>query len=190
MKNKKIIFIAGMLVVLSAAKLVSASENTEVEPIKLSHEDFVINEVIESTTTIVIPTTMPVLPTGVVNIDEVNIAIEDGEASTVEELRAKYGQCGEYHDLALEVGWTEKEWPKLSYVIWKESRCTVDAWNGHDAGLTQINKIHAAWLLELGYKHPDDMFNARNNLWFAYKLWSSREEKGLCGWKPWTVKCN
>ena len=172
MKNKKAIFIAGMLVVLGAAKLVSASGNTEVESIKLSHEDFVVNEVIESTTTIVSTTTMPV------------------KIFTVEELRYLYGKCGEFHDLALEVGWTEKEWPKLSHIIWRESRCTIDAWNGHDAGLTQINQIHSAWLLQMGYDHPDDMFNARNNLYFAYRLWSGREENGQCGWKPWSMNCN
>jgi hypothetical protein len=190
MRNKKVFFIAGILVVLGATKLGSASGDTNAEPIKLYRENFVVNEVIESTTTIVSTTTMPVFPTEVVDIDEVNIAIEDGEAFTVEELRYLYGKCGEFHDLALEVGWTESEWPKLSQVLWKESRCTVDAWNGHDAGLSQINQIHTAWLLELGYNHPDDMFDARNNLWFAHKLWSSREEKGLCGWKPWSIKCN
>ena len=197
MKNKKVIFIAGILVVLGAAKLGSTSGNTEVEAIKLYNEDFVVNEVIETTTTenvtttiIESTTTMPVFPTEVVDIDEVNIAIEDGEAFTVEELRYLYGKCGEFHDLALEVGWTEKEWPKLSQVLWKESRCTVDAWNGHDAGLSQINQIHSAWLLELGYNHPEDMFDARNNLWFAYKLWSGREEQGKCGWKPWSMKCD
>jgi hypothetical protein len=190
MKNKKIIFIAGVLAALGVVKLISASGDTEVEAIKLYNEDFVVSEVIQTTTTIVSTTTMPVFPTEVVDIDEVNIAIEDGEEFTVEELRYLYGKCGEFHDLALEVGWTEKEWPKLSQVMWKESRCTIDAWNGHDAGLTQINQIHTAWLLQMGYNHPDDMFDPRNNLYFAYRLWSGREENGQCGWKPWSIKCN
>jgi len=197
MKNRKAIFIVGMLVVLSAVELVSASESNITEPVELSTGYYQVSPVVQTittenvTTTIIeSTTTMPVFPTEVVDIDEVNIAIEDGEAFTVEELRYLYGKCGEFHDLALEVGWTEKEWPKLSQVMWKESRCTIDAWNGHDAGLSQINQIHSAWLLELGYNHPEDMFDARNNLWFAHKLWSSREEKGLCGWKPWSIKCN
>lgn len=190
MKNKKIIFITGILVVLGATKIVSASDNNKSEAINITQEDAVMEIELIPVSTIENTTTMPVFPTEVVDIEEVNIAIEDGEAFTIDELRYLYGKCGEFHDLALEVGWTEKEWPKLSHVIWKESRCTIDAWNGHDAGLSQINQIHSAWLLELGYNHPEDMFDARNNLWFAYKLWSSREEKGLCGWKPWSIKCN
>jgi hypothetical protein len=184
MKNKKAIFIAGMLVVLGATKLVSASGDNIIEPVDLSSgyyqlSDDELSEVLEDkatenvvTTIIETTTTMPV------------------KVFTVEELRYLYGKCGEFHDLALEVGWTEKEWPKLSHIIWRESRCTIDAWNGYDAGLTQINQIHSAWLLQMGYDHPDDMFNARNNLYFAYRLWSGREENGQCGWKPWSMNCN
>jgi len=107
----------------------------------------------------------------------------------VDEQRMLHGRCGEWHDLALEVGWTEAEWDTLSTVLYTESRCQFDAWNGHDAGLTQINQIHSEWLAEMGYTHPDDMFDPRLNLWFAYRLYSSREEIGKCGWKPWSEPC-
>ena len=107
----------------------------------------------------------------------------------IDEQRQLHGRCGEWHDLAMEVGWQESEWETLSTVLYTESRCTVDAWNGHDAGLSQINQIHTSWLNEMGLSHPDDMFDPRKNLWFAYKLYSSREEKGLCGWKPWSEPC-
>lgn len=103
--------------------------------------------------------------------------------------RDTYGQCGEFHDLAISVGWTENEWTKLSRVMWKESRCTTNAWNGHDAGLTQINQIHTDWLSEMGFKHPDDMFDPTKNLTFAYRLWHGREENGQCGWTPWSISC-
>ena len=93
--------------------------------------------------------------------------------------RSVHGPCGEFHDMALSVGWTEDEWPILSTVMWRESRCTVDAWNGADAGLTQVNQIHSKWLNEMGMQHPESMFDPVLNLTFARKLWEGS------GWKPW-----
>jgi hypothetical protein len=93
--------------------------------------------------------------------------------------RSTYGKCGEYHDLAISVGWPEEEWKYLQQVIWRESRCQTDAWNGADAGLTQINKVHSKWLADMGWSHPNDMFSAQNNLTFALRLWETS------GWKPW-----
>ena len=93
--------------------------------------------------------------------------------------RETYGKCGEWHDLAIQVGWPEEEWATLSKIIWRESRCQVDAWNGHDAGLTQINQIHTKWLSDMGWNHPEDMFDAEKNLTFAFRLWEGS------GWKPW-----
>ena len=118
------------------------------------------------------------------------VPLQSDPLDYIDEQRQLHGRCGEWHDLALEVGWQEEHWSTLSTVLYTESRCTFDAWNGHDAGLSQINQIHTAWLNELGLSHPEDMFDPRNNLWFAYKLYSSREEKGQCGWKPWSEPCH
>ena len=117
------------------------------------------------------------------------VPLQSDPLDYIDEQRMLHGRCGEWHDLAMEVGWQEEQWPTLSDVLYTESRCTVDAWNGHDAGLSQINQIHTSWLNEMGMSHPEDMFDARKNLWFAYKLYSSREEKGQCGWKPWSEPC-
>ena len=106
-------------------------------------------------------------------------AIAQTVAAQIDEARFTWGQCGEWHDLAISVGWPEEEWPTLSKIIWRESRCTMDAWNGHDAGLTQINQIHTKWLNQMGYSHPNDMFDPEKNLTFAFRLWSGS------GWKPW-----
>ena len=51
MKNRKAIFIAGMLVVLSAAQLVSASDNSIDEPSELSYGYSTVSEVIQVTKT-------------------------------------------------------------------------------------------------------------------------------------------
>ena len=186
MKRSIIFTIIGFSTVF-AISAVNAANKTEVsKPIDLDSGYLVVNStVVETTTT----TTMPVITVPEVNIEVVNTAIEEGETLTVEQLREKYGKCGEWHDLAIDVGFTEEEWPKVSQIIWKESRCTTDAWNGHDAGLTQINQIHTEWLNQMGYSHPDDMFDPRKNLEFAYKLYSSREEEGKCGWQPWSLTC-
>lgn len=97
----------------------------------------------------------------------------------IDEARMIYGQCGEWHNLAIEVGWSEDEWPWLSGVIYRESRCQPDAWNGADAGLVQINKIHREWLSQNGWTHPDSMFDPRANLTFAKMLYDTS------GCRPW-----
>ena len=107
----------------------------------------------------------------------------------VDEARGMYGECGEFHDMALSVGWGESEWKTLSRVMWRESRCQTDAWNGHDAGLTQINQIHSKWISDMGLEHPESMFDPALNLRFAYLLYSGREANGQCGWKPWSIPC-
>jgi hypothetical protein len=108
----------------------------------------------------------------------------------VDEQRMIYGKCGEWHDTAIEVGWPEDQWPTLSRVIYRESRCQPDAWNGADSGLTQINQIHDEWAAQMGLEWPEQFFDARVNLLFAYRLWSSREQAGKCGWTPWSISCD
>lgn len=93
--------------------------------------------------------------------------------------REQHGKCGEWHNLAISVGWPEEEWKHLQQVIYRESRCQAEAWNGSDGGLTQINRVHTQWLSDMGYKFPDDMFDAEKNLTFAFRLWETS------GWRPW-----
>ena len=131
----------------------------------------------ETTTTTAVVVTTPETTTTTVVIDWE--AIAQTVAAQTDEARFTWGQCGEWHDLAISVGWPEEEWPTLNKIIWRESRCTMDAWNGHDAGLTQVNQIHKKWLAEMGWTHPNDMFDPEKNLTFALRLWETS------GWKPW-----
>ncbi len=108
----------------------------------------------------------------------------------IDEQRQLHGPCGEWHDLAIKVGWDPENIPMLLKIAYRESRCQPDAWNGADAGLVQINQIHTEWLGQMGFTHPDSMFDPELNLRFALSLFSSREEKGLCGWKPWSMPCD
>ena len=149
------------------------------------------NETTTSTTTVALPMTPTTLRVALQPVISTTTSTTTSTSTTTEvplvsdpldyidEQRMLHGRCGEWHDLAIEVGWQESEWEILSNVIYRESRCTPDAWNGSDAGLTQINKIHTAWLADMGWSHPEDMFDAKANLLFALRLWETS------GWRPW-----
>ena len=89
------------------------------------------------------------------------------------------GKCAQWHELALSVGWPEDELPTLDKVMWRESRCTPDAYSNGNHGLTQLNNIHRVWIEELGWTFPDDLYDPAKNLRFAYLLWADD------GWKHW-----
>lgn len=89
------------------------------------------------------------------------------------------GKCAQWHELALSVGWPEEELPTLDKVMWRESRCTPDAYSNGNHGLTQLNNIHRVWIEELGWTFPDDLYDPAKNLRFAYLLWADD------GWKHW-----
>lgn len=149
---------------------------TETSAIQTSSPISTVPEIIP-TTTILPTTTLPPVTTTTINLSGVNW--EGLRQMEIDSMRQKYGKCGEYHDLAISVGWPEEEWSHLQQVMWRESRCTTDSWNGHDAGLTQINQIHSEWLSQMGWSHPQDMFDPEKNLTFAFRLWETS------GWKPW-----
>ena len=88
-------------------------------------------------------------------------------------------KCPQWWPLAVQVGWPIEELPMLDRIMWRESRCLPDAWNGHDAGLTQINQIHREFVAVMGWSWPKDMFNPELSLRFTLKLWQGK------GWQPW-----
>lgn len=96
--------------------------------------------------------------------------------------------CREWAPLALKVGWPADQLPTLLRTMWRESRCLPAADSGPDHGLMQANAIHEEWLASMGWT-LDDLFDPEVNLRFAYLLWSSREERGQCGWTPWSIEC-
>jgi hypothetical protein len=102
-------------------------------------------------------------------------------------------RCDQWMDLAREVGWPEAELPKLSYTIYRESRCRPDQHNPEDPmggsnGLVQINKFWCkptqywpnGWLQTHGLlTHCDDLFLPEVNLRSAFAMWENS------GWSPW-----
>jgi hypothetical protein len=167
--------IVALFALSACGPVINEPNTTPLPPIQQSTVTTILQ-----TTTIATTTTQAPVPS------TVQLSYEQ----TVELARETWGECGEWHDLALSVGWPASEWPRLGHILYRESRCTPSAWNGHDAGLAQINKVHTAWAKEMGMSFPTDLFIPANNLFFAYKLWSSREEQGKCGWKPWSLKCS
>lgn len=117
--------------------------------------------------------------------------------------RAQYGRCGEYRALALAVGWPAEQWPKISKVMYRESRCNFDSFNptdpnGGSRGLMQINGFWCrpnrytsqGYLQDKGVlKTCDDLYVPEINIRAALSLWLYSEERNGCGWRPWATSC-
>lgn len=95
-------------------------------------------------------------------------------------------KCPQWIGLALEVGWPADELANLDAIIFRESTCRPDAYNGQDpsggsAGGTQVNGIWLDWFLpSLGIAHTlDDLFDPEVNLKAALAIWQRS------GWRPW-----
>ena len=104
----------------------------------------------------------------------------------IDEARNTYGECGEWYETAISVGWQPDEWDRLSAIMFRESRCQPDACSKstsglkcRDAGLLQVNQIHTKYLNDLGYDFPDSMLDPTLNLAFARRLYEGS------GWSPW-----
>lgn len=158
---------------LGFTALVASANSNNSQAIQTSPTIVATTTVAPTTTTTT--TTIPQTTTTEVDWAGVAASIQLG----IEEARGIWGVCGEWHDLAIQVGWPEEEWSHLQQVIYRESRCQADAWNGADAGLVQVNRIHSEWISQMGWSFPNDMFDAEKNLTFALRLW------GTSGWRPW-----
>lgn len=106
----------------------------------------------------------------------------------ISQAREIYGACGEWYETAIAAGWPAADWPRLSRIMFRESRCTVTAWNGRvpaeqwqpnagmgcpDAGLVQINCVHHDGFTQMGWQWPTDAFNPERNLAYAALLWDN-----------------
>lgn len=115
-----------------------------------------------------------------------------------------WGKCGEWHDLAIAVGWPEDQWPILSKVMYRESRCHIDSINPNDVnggsfGLLQINGYwckpsrysERGWLQDQGVLTScADLLTPEVNLRAGLAMWLYGELKHGCGWRgPWVTPC-
>ena len=99
--------------------------------------------------------------------------------------RLMYGRCGEWHDLAISVGWTEAQWKKLSFVIYRESRCNI---NGYWCKKNKYNP--SGWLQAKKILNTcEDLYNPEVNLRAGLAMWHYSQERNKCGWRPWATRC-
>jgi len=104
-------------------------------------------------------------------------------------------RCDEWMETARAVGWEEEDLPKLSYVIYRESRCFPDRHNPDDPmggsnGLMQINQFWCkptqywpnGWLQSHNIlNHCDDLYDPTINLTAGLAI------RQNSGWSPWGV---
>lgn len=198
------------------AGLIPAAGITTVVAVDSTREPTeVVTETTVTTTSTVAPTTTkPPAPTttlpDLTGVDWVALdayakaKAEEQRLANVEALRATYGRCGEWYDLAVSIGWPAEEWPTLSKVLYRESRCNIDSWNRTDPssgsrGLMQINGYwcrpskwsQAGWLQDRGILTTcEDLFQPEPNLRAGLAIWLYGEQKHGCGWRgPWATPC-
>ena len=102
-------------------------------------------------------------------------------------------RCDGWMNLARQAGWEEEELPKLSYTIYRESRCIPDRHNPDDPmggsnGLMQINQFWCkptrywptGWLQAQGVLgHCDELYDPETNLRAGLAI------RNNSGWTPW-----
>lgn len=97
--------------------------------------------------------------------------------------------CPSWYNTAQAAGWTDQEWERLDYIIWRESRCNPDSHNtldpsGGSYGGVQINgfwcRKHTSWLrLEQVLNDCTDLFDPVINMRAALAIWNRS------GWTAW-----
>ena len=130
--------------------------------------------------------------THAVDLDLINLSYPTPPTSSI----IKDGwECPEWMDVARSAGWPEEQLRKLSYVIYRESRCDPNAFNGADPiggslGLIQINRYwctsNVYWpdgylqVRDSGVTTCDDLYDPYVNLRSGYHIWVTEG-----GWSPW-----
>jgi len=95
-------------------------------------------------------------------------------------------RCGEWWPLAIEVGWTVDDLPRIDEIMWAESRCQPDAVSPtRDYGLMQVNrKVWRDFVEVRGYV-MDDLLDPRIGLMFGLLIAEEAQTLGWCRWQPW-----
>ena len=187
---------SAMFVTALVASLVGGEDSTKtpLQPVEAIQSTTVVGTVVldSSPSTTAVPTTLPAEPV-------VWPRFGDERRESIPAKIPAYRQaapdwrCDEWMPLAREVGWPEEELPKLSYTIYRESRCYPDQHNPDDPmggsnGLTQINQFWCkptqywpdGWLQTQGVlEHCDELYDPRVSLAASLAIW------GNSGWSPW-----
>ena len=101
--------------------------------------------------------------------------------------------CEQFSALAINLGWPQNERTVLESVMFRESRCIPNAYNGKDPnggsrGLMQINGFWTPWLTDAGIiNQVDDLLQAQTNLLAALAIYNYGVDKHGYGWGPWSA---
>lgn len=92
---------------------------------------------------------------------------------------ASGGSCPQWHDLAIQEGWSEADYARISPIMWRESHCIPTAYNrhSHDAGLLQL---HRNWWSFFGVS-SQELMNPATNLHYGHEVLM------IQGWSAWSA---
>ena len=102
--------------------------------------------------------------------------------------------CPQWIATALTAGWEPQDLPRLSRIMWRESRCLPDACGETDSphlrkcrdwGLMQINDYSWKRIIRGMGLSIEQMHDPYWNLWFARWLFEYSLERNGDGWVPW-----
>lgn len=104
-------------------------------------------------------------------------------------------RCPQFEQMAFDAGFPKNQISIVSYLMWRESRCVVDATNrkdpkGGSRGLLQINGFWTEILVEEGViKRESDLFDPVKNLQAGFYVWTHAlmKAKYNYGWSPWSI---
>lgn len=107
---------------------------------------------------------------------------------------APKSRCPQYYDEALAAGWTASQWPRIDYIIFRESRCNNMAYNGkgrdNSFGLMQLNmRALKSWVGPMVDWDFTRLYDPYTNLHVARVLYGKAMDAWGCGWKPWAFRC-
>lgn len=112
------------------------------------------------------------------------------DGTTTESTAPVDSRCPEHYDAALRAGWTVEHWPRLDYIMWRESRCNQNAYNGRGRddsySLLQLNmKAHRRWVGPLVDWDFSKLYEPETNLRIGKVLYDKARQMYGCGWQPW-----
>ena len=99
-------------------------------------------------------------------------------------------KCPQHYAAAMQAGWSPEQWPKVDFIIWRESRCNPRAYNGrgrdNSFGLMQLNmKAHKSWVGPFVGWDFSVLYDPMTNLAFAKALYDRAQKMYGCGFQPW-----
>jgi hypothetical protein len=101
--------------------------------------------------------------------------------------------CEQFSALAVNLGWPADQRTVLESVMFRESRCIPNAYNGKDPsggsrGLMQINGFWTPWLTNAGIiTSAENLLQADVNLRAALAIYNYGVERHGYGWGPWSA---